>query len=131
MTPFPQDPTVTTEGPGEREPAQGASVVQGRGLSEGAGGLAGGGRTDGAAAMAPVPREAIADLAKAATSGGRACATLPAVAVLIQDAESASVLPAKRLAVTGRRTSWGQWHLGMDLSPSLKPEPKPSPPAHL
>ena len=37
MTPFPQDPMVTIEGPGEREPAQGASVVQGRGLSEGAG----------------------------------------------------------------------------------------------
>lgn len=37
MTPFLQEPMVTIEGPGEREPAQGTSVVQGRGLSEGAG----------------------------------------------------------------------------------------------
>lgn len=95
MTPFLQEPMVTIEGPGEREPAQGTSVVQGRGLSEGAGASGWRRAHRAATATAPVPREAITDLAKAATNDGWVCATLPTVAVLIQDAESDSVLPAK------------------------------------
>lgn len=116
---------VTIEGPGEREPAPGTSVVQV--CQEAQACPAGGGRPDGAAATAPVAREDIKDLAKATTEGGWTRAALPTVAMLIQDTESDSVLPAEGLAVTGRRKSQGQEHLEMDLSPSLKPEPNPAP----
>lgn len=78
--------------------------------------------------MAPVAREDIIDLAKATTDGGWTRATLPTVAVLVQDTESDSVLPAEGLAVTGRRESQGQEHLEMDRSSSLKSELKSSPP---
>lgn len=120
---------VTIEGPGEREPALGTSVVQV--CQEAQACPAGGGRPDGAAATAPVAREDIKDLAKATTEGGWTRAALSTVAMLTQDTESDSVLPAEGLAVTGRRKSQGQEHLEMDLSPSLKPEPNPAPLAHL